>query len=112
MCREILDPAILAKVRAVGPQVTDTPMAEVAKVLNALRNAEEITMEMMIGMDGRKYFQTFISYLVDECPFMTAKRIGAICRGLGFDMRRLNRGYRVAWNSEQMDILKEHFDEG
>ena len=109
MCREILDPTILAKVRAAGPQVTDTPMAEVAKVMKALRNAEEITMEMMAGMDGRKYYQAFISDLGDECPFMTTKRIGGICRGLGLDMRRLNRGYRVAWNTEQMAILEDHF---
>ncbi len=110
MCREILEPAVLAKVRAAGPQVSDTPQAEVRKVLGALQIVETETEIMMIGMDGKKYYQSLINDLAGKCPFMTPKRIGLICRGLGLDMRRLSKGYRVAWNQEQMLILGEHFE--
>jgi hypothetical protein len=110
MIGQLLDLETLARLAKAAPKVVEEYWVVAKKFVEALTNHSTPDREHD-GMDGRRYWLVLLAMLAETLPVedKTDRRTGQLCRQLGLIMWRRRDGYWVAWNREQLDILRSYF---
>lgn len=104
---ELIELEVLVKIKKAAPQVTETPPREARIILAVLDGEAKNFASLQIGMDDKPYFEAWLSDVQAYLPAaLTPKRAGLLCRAMGLTLYRQNKGMRIAWTQDQIDILR------
>jgi hypothetical protein len=108
MCEDLMDIETYARVKVLSPKPTETPPV-LARMILKIMQAFSLDEYQRAGMDDRKYWQVELREFWEQMSPATPRKIGSTCRAMGLKLWRVRRGYLVAWNRNQLEILKEYF---
>ena len=110
MAEQLLDYETLAKLERAAPKVVEDYWLVAKKLVETL-TAHSTPDRVQVGMDNRPFWLIMLAVLAKALPVAdkTDRMVGKLCRQLGMVMWRKRDGYWVAWNVEQLDILREYF---
>ncbi|MHB0922663.1 MAG: hypothetical protein ACYC3H_01690 [Bellilinea sp.] len=104
----LLSKQTLGAVIAAAPDANFTVPALARSILTVLRRETVEPLHCRIFNTGGDTTYTLkvgiIAELIDGGP--TAHLVGRVLHDLGLESRRINIGYIVEWNIEQLDILE------
>jgi hypothetical protein len=109
MIHPLIDLEMEYSLRRLAPRIGEYSPNDARQLLITLEQ-HSAAENQFTGLDDRPYYLAFLADLMPDLPAdLTPKRAGALCRMLCLTMQRRGPGFVVAWNNEQLEILKNYF---